>query len=619
MKFMIGCNYWDSAHGTDMWRLFDENVIREDVKALAENGIRFMRVFPNWRDFQPVMKMYSWQGSEKEYRDYDEQPLRDVTGVDSRQIENFKTFAGICDEYGIRLIVSVVTGWMSGRLFLPRAVDGKNPISDPEVLMWTARYIKGFVNGVKDCKNIEMWDLGNECNCLGPARSRAEAYTWTAFVRNAIYAADPTRKISSGMHALVSGFGGNWTIKDQGEIVDYMTPHPYVSRTINNDIEPMNRLRTTLLPTVQCMFYSDIGGKPSIMQEQGAFSQALANAEMNADFARINLYSCLVHGVKGWLWWCGANHGKLTNTPYNWSMIEQDLGMIDDDRKPRPVAKAIKAVGEVFDSLPFEELPERETDAICLLTDDQNRWDNGSASFVLAKQAGFDLRFAQAEDPLPKSDLYIVPGITGWSVMPKNSQDALMENVFNGATAFISFDGGQFSHFEKFTGLRSLGIVKSQTAHIAKFDFGEIKYNCGAEILAKSIGAEILAENEEGNVVFSRFNYGKGEVYFLNMPLERNLAVKYNAYQDTSYYLIYRTFAKKYIENKAVITENENIGMTWHKLNENKYVVSALNYSDVTQRCGFRVTDGWKIAPIYGNTDEINKCDAAFFYAEKTK
>lgn len=54
MKFMLGVNYWDSRSGTDMWRQFDPEVIRADVRSLADCGVRQMRVFPNWRDFQPV-------------------------------------------------------------------------------------------------------------------------------------------------------------------------------------------------------------------------------------------------------------------------------------------------------------------------------------------------------------------------------------------------------------------------------------------------------------------------------------------------------------------------------------------------------------------------------------
>lgn len=616
MDFMIGCNYWDGAHGTDMWRLFDENVIRADIEALAKSGIKFMRVFPNWRDFQPVIKYYEWQGGDRGYCDYDENYIENDTGISPKQIENFKTFANICDEYGIKLVVSVVTGWMSGRLFLPRAIEGKNPISDPEVLMWTDRFIRGFVNGVKDCKNIVMWDLGNECNSLGPAKNRYEAYTWTAFVRNAIAAADNTRPISSGMHGLASG-NGIWTIKDQGEITDYVTPHPYVSRTINNDIDPMNKLRTTLLPTVQCMFYSNISGKPAILQEQGGFSQALGHAEMDADFGRINMYSALVHGVKGYFWWCGANHNEMTNAPYIWSMMERDLGLLNDDRTPRPIGRTIKEVGEKMAALPFDSIPKRDIDGVCLLTRENDRWNNGSAAFVLAKQAGIELEFSECEDALPDSKLYIVPGIAGWSVMDKRVYDALIKNVSNGATAVLTYAGGQLTRFEEFTGLISNGIVKSNTSHTAHFEFGDLDYTCGAEMLAESKTAEVLARNEEGNIVLSRNKYGKGYVYFLNMPLESNLAVKYNAFNDTGYYKIYSIFAKPFVDAKIVSADNPNLGVTQHKVNDNEYIIAVLNYSDETQNCELNIADGWKLNSINCDGKAVGKCDAVFYIAEK--
>lgn len=43
-EFLIGCNYWASNSGTEMWRNFDESVIRNDLKILTENGIEYMRV-----------------------------------------------------------------------------------------------------------------------------------------------------------------------------------------------------------------------------------------------------------------------------------------------------------------------------------------------------------------------------------------------------------------------------------------------------------------------------------------------------------------------------------------------------------------------------------------------
>ena len=50
----IGCNYWASHAGTSMWKNWDENVVRNDLKMLSEMGCEMLRVFPNWKDFQPI-------------------------------------------------------------------------------------------------------------------------------------------------------------------------------------------------------------------------------------------------------------------------------------------------------------------------------------------------------------------------------------------------------------------------------------------------------------------------------------------------------------------------------------------------------------------------------------
>ena len=62
-NFLLGVNYWDSISGTDMWKNWSEEVVYNDLKALSENGVRHLRVFPNWRDFQPVKKLYGWSNT----------------------------------------------------------------------------------------------------------------------------------------------------------------------------------------------------------------------------------------------------------------------------------------------------------------------------------------------------------------------------------------------------------------------------------------------------------------------------------------------------------------------------------------------------------------------------
>ena len=52
MKYMIGCNFWGSKHGTDMWKYWDEDSVRKDLELVSQYGVSYMRVFPNWREHQ---------------------------------------------------------------------------------------------------------------------------------------------------------------------------------------------------------------------------------------------------------------------------------------------------------------------------------------------------------------------------------------------------------------------------------------------------------------------------------------------------------------------------------------------------------------------------------------
>ena len=620
MKFLLGCNYWDSAHGTDMWKYYDEQVVREDIKALAENGIKYMRVFPNWRDFQPVKRLYKVENIPCDCVTTEEKPLADRTGVDKKQIENFRNFANICNEYGISLVVAVVTGWMSGRMFAPPIIDGRNMINDPEALMWTNRLIKGIVSQVKDLPNIIMWDLGNECNCMGATTSKAESYVWTAFVSNAIRAEDPTRPISSGMHGLKPEEEIAWSVYDQGELTDYVTTHPYISPSINNDIDAANQLRSTIFPTAQSMFYRDLAGVPVIMQEQGSFSDTTANREMAADFARANIFSCIAHNVKGYMWWCAHEQIHLEAPPYAWNMMERCLGMLDPDRTPKPVGKAICEMSRMLEALPFEELPEHQIDAVCALSQNE-KWKNGSVSFVLAKQAGLDIQYCAADRSgvyLPDAPMYIVPGVTQWAVMYKHSWDTLKSKVYeDGAVMLVTYDGGSLIELEEVFGIRSLGNIKTQGSHTGEFAFGKVTYGVTHELLIESVGAKVLATNETGNIIFTEHTYGKGKVFFLNFPVEKYLSDKAGVFNNTDWYKIYQQAGADVIGKKVVTSTNPQIGITLHKESEEKYIVCAINYSDKVQDTCLKVQEGWKLSAIYGDLKQIDKCNGAFYCAEK--
>lgn len=84
-KFFTGCNYWAFHAGTEMWRNWNAEEVEADFACLEASNNRVVRLFPLWRDFQPIRMHYSAENAEKEKRIGDEPlPFTEVgrAGID---------------------------------------------------------------------------------------------------------------------------------------------------------------------------------------------------------------------------------------------------------------------------------------------------------------------------------------------------------------------------------------------------------------------------------------------------------------------------------------------------------------------------------------------------------
>ncbi len=616
-EFMIGCNYWGSKAGTEMWADWDESSVENDFRLMSEYGVKYARVFPNWRDFQPIYTIRGYRNEFHEYRLHGKELPHDEFALDEDCMEHFDKMCSFALKYDIKLIVSVITGWMSGRMFVPPALDGKNHITDPESLMWQNRFARGFVRRMKGQKAIVAWDLGNECNCMSEPVSRYHAYVWTSNVANAIRSEDNTRPVMSGMHSLLPD-SGEWTVRDQGELTDMLTPHPYPSPTVGGDFMPMDSLPTTMIPTFQCCYYGGVGGKDAMIQEQGTFSSMNGNYEMASKYIRANLWSAYSNGIKGLLWWCAFEQLDLDFPPYTWSAVERELGMFYRDFTPKPVAKIIRDEGEKIRCMEKLGLEPKQTDAVYVITRQPDPKQPATSAFVLAKQAGFDITFVNWNMPLPDAKLYIVPSMYGWAPMDMEIYCALLEKAENGATVYFSSDTGLISELERVSGLESFGMKTDNTKYTFEFDSADLPLSYGKKYLLKSIDADVLMSDTDGTVMFSRHKFGNGKIYFLNAALEQQLWDDRSAFEDETrpYYKIYKEIASEILEDKPVRFENPHIGATYHKQSDKLYYIVAVNYSGKDELTHMNVSDGVKISAVMGNAEKIEACGAAVYKAE---
>ncbi len=526
-QFFVGCNYWASHAGTAMWSDWQPETVALDFRRLAEAGIQIMRVFPLWPDFQPIHTLYTNFGRPSGQRHGEERlPDSDLgrAGMSQVMMERFLALADMARSRGIKLIVGLITGYMSSRLFVPPALQGRNILTDPEALRWQIRFVDYFVRATKAHPAIAAWDLGNECNSMGEVATSHEAYAWTAGVANAIRRADPTRLVVSGMHCLSPT--GAWTMQDQGELTDVLTTHPYPFWTEHMDLDPVDSMRPCLHATIESLYYGEMGRRPCFAEEMGSMGPMVCSEEVAAAFARTSLLSQWAHGLPGLLWWCASDQRRLSHSPYDSTACENDLGLITEEGRVKPVLKALTATRLALASLPIAHLPPRQVEAVCILNSKAEHWAVALGSFLLAKQAGFDLGFVFEDQALPEAQLYLLPCVTGVAGVPKQLWEELLRRVDRGATLYVSTDNGYLLDFAQVTGLEVANRrrrTESARVLLARGQEGgkaELEIPASFRLDFTNKGATILAAEADGNPVWSSAPRGKGRVHFFALPLE---------------------------------------------------------------------------------------------------
>jgi len=610
-RFVTGCNYWASHAGTNMWRDWQYDVVEADFKQISDAGMQVIRIFPLWPDFQPIYQNYSGGGSLKEVR-FKDTPLPGegpgANGVSVEALGHLEQLADLAQKYNIKLVVGLVTGWMSGQLFVPPALEGKGILTDPSSIMWQIRLVRTIVHELKNHPAILAWDLGNECNAMESVHNYKEAYIWTASVANAIKAEDSTHPIVSGMHGLTSDSQANWRIQDQAELTDLLTTHPYPFWVTHANQDPANTIRTIIHSAAETRFYSDVGGKPCLVEEVGIMGPLEANDKTKSAFLRSILFNDWAHDCHGLMWWCAYDQNQLQHTPYEWYAVERDLGLFRIDRSLKPMVDELKNFRRFIDQLPFEALPQRKKEAVCILTDGQDQWGVAYSTFILAKQAGFDIEFQHGNQPIKDAQLYLLPSIKGLTLINRTEWLAILDKVKEGAILYVSFDEGFLSHFVEPAGI---DVVTSQNrtgqASFVSYN-GDIKpfsLNAARKLNINPTTAQVLARENDGNPVFTVNSYGKGKIYFLGFPMEIDLTLKPGVFTDNppECWKIYKTISGEISKQNRVVTKTDPfVGITEHDLSPDTKIIVLVNYSPVDRTVPLSIRSGWRPEKaLYGN------------------
>ena len=598
-EFFVGCNYWAKNAGMYMWSQWRPDIADKELEALARYGTRVMRVFPLWSDFQPLTGDCFAGGKYRSYRFRDNKPLPNWAGVDDEMMKRFRIFCDMAQKHDIKLIVGIVTGWMSGRQFVPPVFEERNVLVDPDAIMWQTRFVKYFVQEMKDHPAIAAWDYGNECNCMGPACTTAMFYNWMDHIAMAIRLSDPSRPIVSGMHGLATDERDKDPIRLNGELSDILCTHPYMFYVGGCGKEAFNTMRIALHPTAESVLYRDLGGKPCFVEEIGNLGTSCVSDERTAAGMRTTMFSAWANDLKGCLWWCNSDQEVLDFPPYSLTANERELGMLRQDLTPKAIMLEMEAFQRFRASLPFRKLPKARTDAVIIVPEKEAGWIPGFGAYLLARQAGFNPMFAGAEMELPESKLYIV-------VSPQNgdgsgysypAQKRFFQKAKDGATVLLVYSGNaRYTHMREQAGMKIDYCCRSaceKSFTLDAYPDRRITANDGMTCRMIAAGAEVLGKTASGEPMFTKFKNGKGIVLTCNAPIDRQAIARTDTFTGENihpYYLVMRE-AAKIAGLKSVVEKGDCpwVGFTEHPAADGSTIVMAINFEPRAMECPVKI------------------------------
>ena len=595
-KMALGANYWASHAATEMWRKWDAKAVEEDLRVLAANGFRLLRVFPNWADFQPIHACYlSANNFDKvnETRLFDaEEPLPDTpcgrAGVDERMVVRFEAFCDLAEKYGIRLIVPLLTGQMTFRNYIPPALANRNPFSDPYALMWEGRYLECMVSRLKAKKAIVAWESGNEARILGKSENAFDSEVWRGYVHQTIRLADPSRPVI-GVDGLEISRETLWPSAMNAALSDYTTTHPYGfwGAVYNDDFLSV---RSTTFAAAQTYALAQIGGKPAFIEEHGSRRQEQASQANVAKYMRNMLWNSWALDCRAMLWWCAYDQTGMTIAPYNWRQPCVELGIFRRDRTPYPAVGAAKAFAAMQDALPVAGLPKAKTEAVVLTTDR----DVLHASYILARQAGIMPRFANPEEKLPDASCYFLPDAHGRAYLTVERWEDLKTRVRAGATLYLSWNDTFLDAMEEVGGIEV--AYRQRTGGQDVCDFGDFKLPVGYAVKRRfnALTAETLARNQAGEGVFFRNRYGKGTVYVFIHNFEKTSYGASGKYEGDAW----RVWAKVRPVNRILKTGVANVFVSEHCFGGGRCGVVVVNNRDVPYEGTPEIWKNWRVRRV---------------------
>lgn len=349
--FITGVNYWPGRKAMYWWRDFERREIEEDFRVIAGLGLRVVRIFLTWEDFQPAPHHIS-----------------------SQALDELKTVADIAQQEKVLLMPTFFCGHMSGVNWLPpwmlkpaatsmrfpvfstgsyRAAAIRNFYIETELAQSQLLQIERVCQALKGHPAIHSYDLGNEASncCLPPHRDSARQ--WLNRMCSGIKKHSGGIPVTLGMHAEDLEEDRRLWPQDAALYCDFLSMHGYPFY-----LDWVRDYGDVYLVPFLGIITAWLGGKPVLFQEFGAPSLSPFDTEpgeeghkscqyelwpedKTAAYYKQVLALVKTEGMLGAMAWCYSDYRRelWDKAPLNAAPHERYFGIVRRDNSAKPAAR----------------------------------------------------------------------------------------------------------------------------------------------------------------------------------------------------------------------------------------------------------------------------------------
>ncbi|MFD7311872.1 glycosyl hydrolase [Promicromonospora sp. NPDC059942] len=326
----FGVNYTPSKDWMFQWMAIDPDVVRADFEAIAALGVDHVRVFPLW----PVL-----------------QPNR--TLIRQRALDDVALVADLAAEQGLDIAVDVIQGHMSGFDFVPAWLvnwhDG-NMFTDQPAIDAQSALVAAVYDAVRDKPNFLGLTLGNELNQFqrpNPAAMPAKRDEITHWLTSLLEA---PRDRDLG-HLVTHSENDHLWYRDEHPFVpvhasrlgDVTTVHSWIfngTAATYGALSPQSVRHAEWMIELSKAFAAQ-PGRRVWLQEVGAPSMNLAEAEMPEFCARTIEAALTTDDLYAITWWCSHD---VTRDLADYKDLEYSLGLLDTENRVKPLGRRFAEV-----------------------------------------------------------------------------------------------------------------------------------------------------------------------------------------------------------------------------------------------------------------------------------